>query len=683
MRKQKFQWSFLLALIVAAGLLLSLPQMSIAGKNGYMGGAGKIKVDEGAGGGGSDTGGTGSDTGGSDGSQKSDTGKLFGDLYRILRQQGIEGDQKLVPQVDAAGPVLTGLEITDPYYTYFPDGVQLFNVLENSTDFPDEVIGGEPVLTVIDPGAENDLRDYGWYAVEAGINTDGTTIYEVRKSPYPAQCVQPVASFERWGDISSKTGLTRNRLPLIITYDATWKRSECEVGQLNGEVTVDALGELEIPINSYFIEPCDVDAAGPIPGEKCQWSDPTNGLVTYPYGVTWSELVEEVHFGRLNMGRSPEAVLQSAFDEAISTINSDDTIAINIDAAGRLLLTKNVYDEIEVDPNTGMPLLIGTIEKAIDSPLENLSLYVKLMQDGHLVTPADERLPIDRSVQGGIPLWKMLELEDGPAEAALRPTIDIAKMAGNGLGALVDVTPVDYYSYYQCLDGSGTPTDCFCWNPDPVQPEQYEVLEVCDAVVSRTLTSVTGSCPVSPDVDNPIICEGPFTGILDDGNYEADSIDMNFTAAFLAAAADKTGDINIDMVVYLNSILGLNKVIGYSEYDAVGNPTSNAIDYSLDPQYYNFRRVSGYLPVDTFNARGDGGSVWVLQGSSPTWTEQLVSIIGAQMDGQSIFDTYGQTPEGSPTNLSASENILGFVQQADDNLSVIEFIHTYQIPAMR
>ena len=31
----------------------------------------------------------------------------------------------------------------------------------------------------------------------------------------------------------------------------------------------------------------------------------------------------------------------------------------------------------------------------------------------------------------------------------------------------------------------------------------------------------------------------------------------------------------------------------------------------------------------------------------------------------------------------ATENILGFTQQADDDLSVIRFIHTYQIPGLR
>ena len=46
--------------------------------------------------------------------------------------------------------------------------------------------------------------------------------------------------------------------------------------------------------------------------------------------------------------------------------------------------------------------------------------------------------------------------------------------------------------------------------------------------------------------------------------YAPDATDLNFTAAFLAAAADKTGHISQDMVVYINSILGINKVVGYS-----------------------------------------------------------------------------------------------------------------------
>jgi len=675
-----------------------------------------------------------------------DSGKLFGDLYVILRQQGILLDKKLVPDTVVNENGVTVPDISAAPNEYFENnglGIQLL-VKTTNTDNPDNVIGGEPVLTVIDPDTtDTDYKDYGWYAAEIGVTTDGTPIYGVAQSPYPAQCVQPIASYERWGDINKtgKTGLTKNRLPMVITYDATWGRSECAVGQLLAPPTVSATGEISFNINAYFIKPCtDLDKDGVVESNEitseCQWEDPINGVATYPEGVLWTDLIGEVHFGRLNIGRAPEAVLQAAFDEAINTINSPDTVAIKIDAAGRLLLQKNVYDELSVYKvgNTlppgavlGSPVLLGTVWKAIDSPLENVALYVKLMQDGHLVTPADEREPIDRSKNGGIPIWKMLELEDGPADAALRPTIDIDKMKGlktgytvEGLDTLVDVTPVTYWTYYQCVDVDGTVVPCMCLDTAPVQPELDEVLVACDNVVDRKLFyTTTGTCPTTGDGINqynpPPTCEGPFSGIVTDStSYKPDATDLNFTAAFLAAAADKTGHINQDMVVYINSILGINKVVGYSAYNDDGTPADGAIDYSKNPVYFNFGKVSGYSRTVPFGSRGDSGFVTVLQGG-PTWIESSVSILGddnlgAKMpksfvdtswmpeadrivfEPEPIFDNLRMYADenGAPIldngkiifNL-AQENILGFTQQADDDLSVIRFIHTYQIPGLR
>lgn len=650
---------------------LFFPSAGITGK-GYMGGKGdqpSEEPDSGSGGGGGSTG-TG---GGHSTDQVSNSGKLYGDLYKILRQLG--GDRRLVPQVDQSGaPVISASPNDD-----FPNGIQ--RLVE--TD-PAQVIGGEPVLTVINPETSNDFSDYGWYAAES-ISPTGQLISMPAKAPYPALCPQPVADYERWGDISSKTGLSRNRLPLVITYDVNWQRSECEVGQLEG-VTVDPdTGDLLLQVNNYFILPCPSDGLGNLlPDTTCKWEDPVNGVVTYPNGVLWSKLVDEVHFGRLNMARAPEVVLQAAFDEAITAINDPDTIGITIDEAGRLLLTKNMYDEHLVDPATGQQKFIKQIQKAIDSPRENLALYVKLMRDGHLVTPADQRSQADHSQKGGTPLWKTLEMEDGPADGALRPTIDIAKMKGQLLESLVDVTPVEYRTYNQCVDGNGQFTPCLCWSENPIQPELDRVLVTCDNVVSRELFSTTGSCPSGLNIDNPIVCEGPFTGILTDGNSTPNAADLNFAAAFLAAAADKTGDIDVDMVVYINSILGINKVSGYSAYKADGTPETGATDYRKMPDYFDFKEVRGYDRNATFGKRGSGGFVTLLQGESPSWTETSKEIVQAQMDGTTIFHNIGHAAgTGLPDRSIATDNILGFSQQADDNLSVIYFTHTYQIPGQR
>ncbi|WP_136796442.1 hypothetical protein [Desulfosediminicola ganghwensis] len=608
-------------------LCFIVPAMAIAGK-GFMGGKGTVVADEPP----EDTGGAG----GSEGpvnDKKSDAGKLYGDLYKVLRQAGGAGDTKLVPDGDG------NLEVG--YNT----------------------IGGEPVLTVIDPedldGRASIREDYGWYAK---LNADGT--YELAQSSSPALCVQPVASYERWGDISSKTGLTKNRLPLIITYDPTWGRSECEVGKLTADPTVNlATGELTLTVEQYFIKPGGT------------WTDAVNGTVTYANGVLWTDLIEEVHFGRLNLSRAPEAVLQSAFDEAINTINSPDTVGIELDAAGRILLEKNVYDDIRVESN-GEPMLLGTIKKAIDSPLENVALYLKLMKDGHLVTPSVERMPIDRSLHGGIPLWKLLELEDGPADASLRPTIDIEKMEAWGLSNLVDVSAVDYYSYYQCTGVDDEPTACLCPSSDSVETE-HDGEVMCADVVDRQLATAA-VCPADET------CFGPFYGITAPDGGAPDAADLSFAASFLAAGADKTGDISVDMIVYLNSILGINKVVGYSSYDDNGEPTGDAVSYEDNPVYFDFNVVSNYSRENTFAARGAGGFVTVLQGESPDWKETGVEITGAQYgEGIPIFNNLGKGSGGFPNGQPAADNIQGFTQEADDDLSVIEFVHTYQIPGLR
>lgn len=528
----------------------------------------------------------------------SDQGKLFGDLYKILRYQGTE-------------------EYSD-------------------------AVGGEPVLS----------EGYAQYAHEVDEG-----VYELREAPTPSQCVQPIADYAKWGELNTVTGLTFNRLPLVMTYDATWERTECEVGELLGTSINTSTGELTYDINPFFIAP----------NEECL------------EGILWTDLVDEVHFGRLNLSRSPEAVLLAAFDEAISAINSPDTVAITRDAAGRLLLEKNVYSQTEVD-ECGHPLFLGTTLKAIDSPLENLALYVKLIKDGHLVTPGDERAPIDRSVRGGIPLWKMLELSDGPS-GDLRPTVDIAKLRAAGFGTLVnlDGTRTDYNTYYQCYDSQGAEVDCLC---NGENHDGEPTVEACSDVTSRELIATTGECKYEAPDPNAATCEGPWDGIITDNGFSVRRNDFDFAAAFLAAAGDKTGEFGVDMVVYLNSILGINKVVGYSEYDTDGNPAPGAIDYSTSPEYFDFG-LTRYFRNVTIRERGDEGFVTVLTGSSSDigsqWTVRSVEMRKAI----SFRNKTAPVEYGFPENKSAHYNVLGFTQMADDDLSIIEFIHTYQIPGLR
>jgi PKD repeat protein len=110
------------------------------------------------------------------------------------------------------------------------------------------------------------------------------------------------------------------------------------------------------------------------------------------------EWVTEVHFGRLAIARSPEGVLESSYDEAITAINS--ALEIKLEASGRfLLLLPGIEDGDE------------PYYKAIDSSLENLALYKKVVTDSHL----EGNLGPDEFIDQGDPL----------APPIKRPTLDV------------------------------------------------------------------------------------------------------------------------------------------------------------------------------------------------------------------------------------------------------------------
>lgn len=75
-----------------------------------------------------------------------------------------------------------------------------------------------------------------------------------------------------------------------------------------------------------------------------------------PEGVT----AIEVDFGRASVGRAPNKVTDHSLDEAISKLTADGAV-ISVDTAGRISIT------------------IDGVTSTIDSPLENLALYIDLM----------------------------------------------------------------------------------------------------------------------------------------------------------------------------------------------------------------------------------------------------------------------------------------------------------------
>jgi hypothetical protein len=82
-------------------------------------------------------------------------------------------------------------------------------------------------------------------------------------------------------------------------------------------------------------------------------------------------LAQEVEIGRLNVGRAPVSVLENRAEEVVGLLNDAD--ALTTDAAGRLVIT------------------VGEDDYTIDSPLENLAIYVALMTEGTI--PGVDDLP--------------------------------------------------------------------------------------------------------------------------------------------------------------------------------------------------------------------------------------------------------------------------------------------------
>jgi hypothetical protein len=92
-------------------------------------------------------------------------------------------------------------------------------------------------------------------------------------------------------------------------------------------------------------------------------------------------LLQEVEFGRLNVGRSPEKVLKTQLADVLGTL-ADSESPLDLDPAGRLVAT------------------IGGFETTVDSPLQNLALYQEILETGVLDDPTGSEIPLPMPFPG-------------------------------------------------------------------------------------------------------------------------------------------------------------------------------------------------------------------------------------------------------------------------------------------
>jgi hypothetical protein len=139
-------------------------------------------------------------------------------------------------------------------------------------------------------------------------------------------------------------------------------------------------------------------------------------------------------------------------------------------------------------------------------------------------------------------------------------------------------------------------------------------------------------------IDSPLENLALYDKYMTTGSLPGVTLPANFNpAALLAAAGDKTGNLSVDTVVYMNSILGINSGTTYYDFSSV-----------------NYDRAT-------------------------TWSAATATVLVLQPNGSylptvvNLYDAvFGSTNWTDPTAVGGADD---FAAAANDYLQVIEFVH--------
>lgn len=152
----------------------------------------------------------------------------------------------------------------------------------------------------------------------------------------------------------------------------TWGGGNPDAGDRKG----DLFGELAVILRDENGEP--------VPDEfgRLQYLDADGNVIPYlsddPEDEGFTEVsdpdaMQEVELERLNIARSPDNVIARAYDEAMDLIATDADGVLEYDAAGRIIVVQEDGTEL-----------------TIDSPVENLALYLDAMTNPDTVWTLDD-----------------------------------------------------------------------------------------------------------------------------------------------------------------------------------------------------------------------------------------------------------------------------------------------------
>jgi hypothetical protein len=355
------------------------------------------------------------------------------------------------------------------------------------------------------------------------------------------------------------------------------------------------------------------------------------------------DVVEVDYFGRLNASRVQERNMRMHLDETITNIKK--AVQIRLDPTGRLELG------FESEDNLGDPLCVvgGSADKCewstIDSPMENLALYRRMLKYGHISTNPSEK-----------DLWWHGDPKTDPIEI-VHPALDAADFAKFKAAGLDTMLPDR-----NCWTGDRYVSTCD--NPEHLTFEDFNTSAVflgasagkhgflTDHLVQYLnrflkITLTTDFADATLDT-LPAMYRDCYDGAdpWTAGDEAPDDVNLSIDLLY--------GDCVLEDVVKPN----LPAVPGTLNYDEFSN---------IQELFVNFG-ASGYVR----------NTVW-RGATAPLALEATVGQSVVQWNYDSSVNLLAWIRIPNP-DQPASENIGNFVDAASDALRAIEFVHNYEVP---
>jgi len=303
-----------------------------------------------------------------------------------------------------------------------------------------------------------------------------------------------------------------------------------------------------------------------------------NGLTKCGVVAGFEEYTQALNLGRLNMVRSslknPET-LARALEEAIKNINAAESVSL--DLAGRLIL--HSVQEV-VNAETGASDLIP-VEATIDAPRENLALYKALLFEGRIA---------------GYGVAKIGEEgETIPAPwLEIRPDLDLGELSylregtegrDHGVDLINSYADLSVASHFSKLDYHNKMVEFVQYNPPADVTETCLYFDDAADTWERVLesddfsgTNIAAFAKHADDARKVIVFTHEIIQGLPQGGeapgypgmpgYQPPAEDppgtdprlLELGASLIGAAANKEVPVNVDAVVFINTVFGINEL---------------------------------------------------------------------------------------------------------------------------